>query len=54
LVIFEVPFCLQSGGLTSLVEVDFIGYSFEPEDRLRKNCNHPRGEVSDAGGEWHR
>ena len=36
-----IAFCLESGGLTSLAEVDFIGYSFEPEDRLRKNCDHP-------------
>jgi carbamoyltransferase len=38
-----IAFCLQSGGLTNLTEVDFIGYSFEPEDRLRKNCDHPHG-----------
>ena len=38
-----IAFCLQSGGLTNLAEVDFIGYSFEPEDRLRKNCGHPHG-----------
>ena len=52
-----IAFCLQSGGLTNLAEVDFIGYSFEPEDRLRKNCDHlhdyaiPEGDFGTLAGE---
>ena len=38
-----MAFCLQSGGLESIAAVDFIGYSFEPEDRLRKNSQHRHG-----------
>lgn len=39
----SIAFCLDSGGLTDLSQVDFIGYSFEPEDRLRKNLAHDHG-----------
>jgi carbamoyltransferase len=35
-----IAFCLRSGGLDSIANVDFIGYSFEPEDRLRKNLEY--------------
>ena len=31
-----IAFCLRSGGLGSIADVDFIGYTFEPEDRSRK------------------
>lgn len=52
-----IAFCLQRAGLTSVAEVDYIGYSFEPEDRLRKNCAHqhdyklPDGDFGTAEGE---
>lgn len=38
-----MAFCLRSGGLDSIADVDFIGYSLEPEDRLRKNSQHQHG-----------
>jgi len=36
----SIEFCLQSGGLTDLAKVDFIGYSLKPEERLRQNLQH--------------
>lgn len=44
-----IAFCLASGGLTDIGQVDFIGYSFEPEDRLRKNLAHDHGYPIPAG-----
>jgi carbamoyltransferase len=38
-----IDFCLRRGGLSALSDLDFIGYSFEPEDRLRKNLAHDHG-----------
>jgi len=35
-----IAFCLEQGGLNDISQVDFIGYSFEPEHRLRKNNEH--------------
>ncbi len=52
-----IAFCLASGGLTDVGQVDFIGYSFEPADRLRKNLAHahgypiPAGDYGTAAGE---
>ena len=52
-----IAYCLQTAGLDALAEVDFIGYSFEPEDRLRKNCAHqhpypvPVGDFGTEEGE---
>lgn len=52
-----IAFCLRSGGLDSIADVDFIGYSFEPEDRLRKNLGHhhsytlPEGDFGTIDGE---
>lgn len=44
-----IAFCLESGGLADLSEVDFIGYSFEPEDRLRENLAHDHGYPIEDG-----
>ena len=38
-----IAFCLASGGIDDLSMVDFVGYSFEPEHRLQKNCQHQHG-----------
>lgn len=49
-----IEFCLKMGGLNAISEVDFIGYSFEPEDRLRKNLEHKHSypiPVGDFGTE---
>lgn len=52
-----IAYCLQAAGLDALAEVDFIGYSFEPEDRLRKNSAHqhpypvPAGDFGTEEGE---
>lgn len=52
-----IAFCLQSEGLDSLADVDCIGYSFEPEDRLRKNRDYvhgyplPEGDFGTRDGE---
>lgn len=39
----SIDFCLKMGGLKDISEVDFVGYSFEPEDRLRKNTEYKHG-----------
>lgn len=44
-----ITFCLESGGITDLALVDYIGYSFDPEDRLRKNRGHHHGYALPAG-----
>lgn len=52
-----IAFCLRSGGLGSIADVDFIGYPFEPEDRLRKNRAYqhsyslPEGDFGTFAGE---
>jgi carbamoyltransferase len=52
-----IAYCLQAAGLDTLAEVDFIGYSFEPEDRLCKNSVHqhpypiPAGDFGTKEGE---
>ncbi len=52
-----ITHCLQVAGLDSLAQVDYIGYSFEPEDRLRKNLTHqhnypiPEGDFGTEAGE---
>ena len=54
-----IAFCLRSGGLGGIEDVDFIGYSFEPEDRLRKNRAYqhsyslPEGDFGTFDGEQH-
>lgn len=35
-----IAYCLKTGGLQDITEVDFIGYSLEPEERLSKNIAH--------------
>ena len=53
----SINYCLEAGGLSSISEIDFIGYSFEPEDRLRKNIDHqhhysiPAGDFGTEAGE---
>ena len=44
-----IAFCLRSGGLNTIADVDFIGYSFEPEDRLRKNRGYHHGYTLPEG-----
>lgn len=44
-----IAFCLQSGELNDIAEVDFIGYSLEPEVRLRKNSHHQHGYALPEG-----
>lgn len=52
-----IAFCLASGGLDDITDVDFIGYSFEPEHRLQKNTHHqhsyslPPGDFGSLDGE---
>lgn len=45
-----IAYCLKAGGLQTISEVDFIGYSFEPEDRLRKNIAHQHSYPIPVGG----
>ncbi|KOR30071.1 hypothetical protein TI03_00505 [Achromatium sp. WMS1] len=38
-----IAFCLEYGGLSDISEVDFIGYSLDPEERFYKNTHYRSG-----------
>lgn len=44
-----IQFCLDAGGLRDISEIDFIGYSFDPEERLRRNIAHKHNYPIPAG-----
>ena len=53
----SIRFCLESGNLGSLQQIDYVGYSCLPKDRLKKNTqykhpyNIPPGDFGTAAGE---
>lgn len=54
----SIKYCLKVAGLDDISAVDFVGYSLEPEEHLRKNLAHehtypiPAGDFGTEEGEW--
>lgn len=44
-----IEFCLQRAGLNKLADVNFVGYSFKPKERLDKNCQYQHGYLPTPG-----